>query len=283
MRRHETGTTRNGLHYLRLHGGRRILVYLPGLDDCWRDLTWSPRLRSWQFGACRMSHTIYGLSRPALAPHHSLRTLADDTANGIQEIVDRERPENGQVDLTGASYGGVFSLLIAAHYPALVRRLIVQMAAHRLAPTGFGLGLRWLALAEQGRPQALLRSFFGDSVGGGRGALARLVLLLLAPWLGGRPSFLPDAARYLHLISEIDLTELLPRVTAPTLFIGSRDDPFFSGALLTEAAALVGAGTVRLFPGRNHAAFVHHRRAYDGAIVEFLRTSESDRRGSVRP
>jgi pimeloyl-ACP methyl ester carboxylesterase len=69
-----------------------------------------------------------------------------------------------------------------------------------------------------------------------------------------RVSLSPEcAARYLEATGEIDVTALLPQVTAPTLVMHVRDDvraPFESGRQI--AAGIPGARFVAL-PGRNHS------------------------------
>jgi pimeloyl-ACP methyl ester carboxylesterase len=68
------------------------------------------------------------------------------------------------------------------------------------------------------------------------------------------------AARYFDVCGDFDITDLLPRVKAPTLVVHVRDDqmvPFEAGRQL--AAGIPGARFIAL-PGRNHL-FLEHEPA----------------------
>ena len=81
------------------------------------------------------------------------------------------------------------------------------------------------------------------------------------------------AARYFDVVGDFDITELLPKVKAPTLVMHARDDliaPFEAGRQL--AAGIPGAHFVAL-PSRNHL-FLEHEPASDRFFEEiglFLR------------
>jgi DNA-binding NarL/FixJ family response regulator len=69
---------------------------------------------------------------------------------------------------------------------------------------------------------------------------------------------------------EVDVTDLLPQVTAPTLVLHRRDDraiPYAAGRAL--AAQIPGARLVSL-PGRSHFPYVGDAAAVVRAILEFL-------------
>jgi pimeloyl-ACP methyl ester carboxylesterase len=78
----------------------------------------------------------------------------------------------------------------------------------------------------------------------------------------------PDgAARYFDVVGDFDITDLLPRVKAPTLVMYVRDDhvvPFEAGREL--AASIPGARFVAL-PGRN-LLFLEHEAASDRFFEE---------------
>jgi pimeloyl-ACP methyl ester carboxylesterase/DNA-binding winged helix-turn-helix (wHTH) protein len=75
------------------------------------------------------------------------------------------------------------------------------------------------------------------------------------------------AARYFDVVGDFDITDLLPRVKAPTLVMHVRDDqlvPFEAGRRL--AAGIPGARFIAL-PGRNHL-FLEHEPASDRFFEE---------------
>jgi pimeloyl-ACP methyl ester carboxylesterase len=75
------------------------------------------------------------------------------------------------------------------------------------------------------------------------------------------------AARYFDVCGDFDITDLLPRVRAPTLVMHVRDDlmvPLEAGRQL--AAGIPGARFIAL-PGRNHL-FLEHEPASDRFFEE---------------
>ena len=79
-----------------------------------------------------------------------------------------------------------------------------------------------------------------------------------------------SAADLLAQCYEIDVTDLLPQVAAPTLVVHRRDDraiPYGAGREL--AARIPGAQLVSL-PGRSHFPYVGDAAAVVRAILEFL-------------
>ena len=88
-----------------------------------------------------------------------------------------------------------------------------------------------------------------------------------------------SAVEVLAQCYEIDVTDLLPRVAAPTLVLHRRDDraiPYRAGRDL--AAQIPGARLVSL-PGRSHFPYVGDAAAVVRAILEFL----GRRAGRTRP
>jgi pimeloyl-ACP methyl ester carboxylesterase len=85
------------------------------------------------------------------------------------------------------------------------------------------------------------------------------------------------AIRLLHVIGDIDVTELLPRVAVPTLVVHSRGDarvPFEHGLIL--AREIRDARFVSL-ESKNHLILAHEPAwpRYIDAITEFLRSEEA--------
>ena len=75
--------------------------------------------------------TVYGANRkPGLAPGTTMSDLAGHYAEAIEHDIGEP------VFLLGASTGGSVSLQLAIERPDLVRRLVLQAAACRLAPRG---------------------------------------------------------------------------------------------------------------------------------------------------
>jgi 3-oxoadipate enol-lactonase / 4-carboxymuconolactone decarboxylase len=128
----------------------------------------------------------------------------------------------GRVHLAGLSLGGMTAMWLATHHPERVARLALLCTSAYLPPRQ-----NWLDRARAVR------------AGGGTGVIADAVLARwLTPGLAGRDPDLvgrlremlvaTDAESYAQCceaIAAMDIRADLPRIAAPTLVIGARQDP----------------------------------------------------------
>jgi DNA-binding winged helix-turn-helix (wHTH) protein/pimeloyl-ACP methyl ester carboxylesterase len=181
--------------------------------------------------------------------------------------------------LFGISYGAAVSISYATRHPERVSRLILS--------GGYAQG--WVG---RGNPEEIARR-------------AALVALIRNGWGMDNPAFrqvftscyVPDAtaeemkwfndlqrmsaspenaARLMEIYSEIDVLDLLPRVTAPTLVLHSRGDaaiPFAQGLVL--ARGIANARFVAL-DSNNHLVLSHEPawERYTQEICDFLSAAE---------
>jgi class 3 adenylate cyclase/pimeloyl-ACP methyl ester carboxylesterase len=171
--------------------------------------------------------------------------------------------------LLGISQGGAVSVAYAVRHPERVSHLILYGA--------FSLGGKKRAPAEKAMRDAmttLMRIGWGaDNPSFRQMFTARFMpgsTHAQADYFNElqRKTTSPEcAARYFDVCGDFDITDLLPRVKAPTLVMHVRDDlvvPFEAGRQL--AAGIPGARFVA-FPGRNHL-FLEHEPASDRFFEE---------------
>jgi pimeloyl-ACP methyl ester carboxylesterase len=243
-----------------------------------------------------MTHLEYDLESPIwrhlyreLVKHHTLirydargNGLSDRTVDDISfdaYVSDLETVVEAagfpRFALLGISQGCAFSIAYAVRHPERVSRLVLY--------GGFALGFmkRALTPAEKEAQEAmttLMRVGWGQE----NAAFRQLFTSRFMPgatkeqadWFNElqRISVSPEmAVRNREVAGQLDVTALLPRVSAPTLVLHARDDalvPFEAGRRM--AAGIPGARFVAL-TGRNHlfletepafGQFLEHTRAF---------------------
>ena len=229
-------------------------------------------------------HVFHGLSREHTLICYDARGngMSDWDVNGLsldawvtdlETVVDAVGAEC--FPLLGISQGGAVSVAYAVRHPEQVSHLILYGA--------FALGGKKCAPAEKEMRNAMTtlmrlgwgaddptfrQIFTGRLIPGGTHEQADYLNELQ------RRTTSPEcAARYFDVCGDFDITDLLPRVKAPTLVMHVRDDlmvPLEAGRQL--AAGIPGAHFIAL-PGRNHL-FLEHEPASDRFFEElrlFLR------------
>jgi 3-oxoadipate enol-lactonase len=175
----------------------------------------------------------------------------------------------GPVDVVGVSLGGLVAQRLAAVHPDLVRRLVVVDAVAVYPPA---LRQQWRDRAAT-TPEEGLEPLVGPTLAlwFTAGRLAEggpVVEQVRSTFLGGDPQGYAYACRALE---EVDLTDVIGRITAPTLVVcGDDDAPPFTAAARELAAMLPDARLVWLSPAR-HAGVLEQPGQFAAALAGFLR------------
>nr|WP_281497110.1 alpha/beta hydrolase [Ornithinimicrobium sp. F0845] len=143
-----------------------------------------------------------------------------------------------QVDLCGVSYGAVVATRLAADFPGRVRRLV--LIGGQVKPP------RGLMTLQAGMLKLMPASRLADS------SVSKERLM-----------------QTLEVVRQIDLTDALPRITAPTLvLVGAKDRPN-QPAARALAAGIAGA-ELREVPGAGHQVNVEQPKELVEILREFL-------------
>jgi pimeloyl-ACP methyl ester carboxylesterase/DNA-binding CsgD family transcriptional regulator len=199
-----------------------------------------------------------GLSEPWPGPQD-----LDTDVEVLLAVADRLGLE--RVDLLGISVGAPVSVAFAARYPERVGRLVLyggyadgaQIAAPEVRAAMLGMIRAHWGLGSE----VLADVFLPEGTAESRSVFARLQREAASARL---------AVELLAQCYRTDVTDLLDRVTAPTLVLHRRDDraiPYRAGREL--AVRIPGARLVSL-PGRSHFPYAGDAAAVVRAILEFL-------------
>lgn len=173
---------------------------------------------------------------PGLKPTDTRSVPIADAAAALDTDLMLEGME--RVDLCGLSFGAMVATRLAADFPERMRRLVLIAGQVRV-------------------PRAVLRLQSG--------------LLRMTPDSRLAASGLTRGAlrRALDLVRDTDLTDALPRVTAPTLvLVGSKDRANRSAA--RALAAGISGAVLREVPGAGHQVNVEQPRELVTILREFL-------------
>jgi transposase len=249
------------------------LVFVPGFVSHIENYWEHPDLAGWLLRLAKFARVVMfdkrgtGLSdRVAELPSFDLRM---DDARAVMDAAGIDRAA-----LFGISEGGPMAALFAATYPERCRGLVLYgsfaSASSWLTPDGlagnlgyihqaWGSGANLPVFAPSRQNDPALQQFWGRF-----------------ERLGASPA---AAIAVVQLLSEIDISEILPSIHVPTLVIHCTEDTLINvgcGRFLAEH--IPGARLVEL-PGEDHFFFLHDKIV--DAIEEFLTGSisatESDR------
>jgi pimeloyl-ACP methyl ester carboxylesterase len=255
----------DSIAYQVVGSGPLDVVYIPGLvshlDIFWED----PFIAAFYNRLASFSRLILfdkrgtGLSDP-LVNAQPLEERFKDVGVVMDAVGSR------QAALVGLSEGCALATVFAATYPERVRALVlcgpILGGAIELHPAG----AHWETAA---------RAFLGAIDDWGEGRTVRLVAPsspLTNEQLGTmeRASASPRMAReVVQMWFEIDLRDVLPSVTVPTLVLHRSDEIFPVAAARRFAQMIPGAKFVEI-PGVDHVPWLGRTDLYVGEIEEFL-------------
>jgi pimeloyl-ACP methyl ester carboxylesterase len=248
--------------------------WLNHLEFDWQSPVWSPLFRrlAAQRELIRYDERGTGLSQRDV-PDFSFEGFVHD----LETVVDQCGLE--RFALLGISQGVAVSIAYAIRHPERVSRLILC--------GGFAKGWR-----KRGSPNDVARAeasvtLIREGWGQDNPAARQMFTSLIVPeatheemrWfneLERISASAETAIRLLYVIGDIDVTELLPRVAAPTLVLHSRGDarvPFEHGLMV--ARAIPNARFVAL-ESKNHLILSHEPAwpRFIDAVCEFLREED---------
>ena len=241
------------------------LVYVPGFISHVELLWAEPSIGRFYERLASFSRLILfdkrgtGLSDPIPGPQPLEERMED-----VRAVMNAAGSE--QAALVGLSEGSAMAAVFAATYPERTRALVLMGPILGGSVEEHPAGDAWTDAC--GRFQAALERW-------GDGSTLRLLgpsMATTARQLGllERAGASPRMARELIAMwLEIDLREVLPAVSVPTLVVNRSHEIFPAAAARDLAARIPGARHVEL-PGVDHVPWAGHSESYMAEIEEFL-------------
>ena len=179
----------------------------------------------------------------------------------------------------GWSLGGMGVLELAAHYPTLVRALIVVGTnLSFITRRGWPRALTPAQLADMTErveqdTAAALRYFASLTAlrGNGSRETARMLMSCLQRTVPPAPSALRAG---LQILRDTDLRPSIRAVGCPIMVIAGAEDPLVPAAAAQAMRVLNPNVTVSTIAGAGHAPFLSHRAEFVTALIGFLRPDE---------
>lgn len=255
--------------------------WLNHLEFDWQSPVWSPLFRRL---AAQCTLVRYDERGTGLSDREVLDFSFEAFVRDLETVVDACGLE--RFALLGISQGAAVSIAYAVRHPARVSRLVLC--------GGFAKGWRKRGnAAEVARAEASV-TLIRDGWGRDNPAARQMFTSLIVPdatleemrWFNDLEQVSASAEtaiRLLHVIGDIDVTALLPRIVVPTVVLHSRDDarvPFEHGLAL--ARAIPGSRFVAL-DSKNHIILSHEPawQRFVDEICGFLMLNDDPQRGTT--
>ena len=250
--------------------GPRDLVIIPGwashLDVWWED---PATARGFAALAARSRVIIFDKRGTGLSDRATRFPTLEEHMDDVRAVM--ETAGSKRASLLGWAEGGVVGALFAATFPERVRGLVLYAAFARATqapdyPWGMTPeGIEQIALLlEQGWGEGVLLPVFAPSLMGDEAARQWWAK---AERMSASPAGAMGVTRRL---AEIDIRQILPSISAPTLVLHRTGDTLLEiGHARYLAEHIAGAKLVEL-PGFDNAPFVGDADAFFGEIEEFL-------------
>lgn len=267
----------NGVTYnvaVKRVGSGPALVLLHGFTGS--AATWAPHLPAFTRG-----HTVVAID---LLGHGASDAPADPSRYTMARTVDDLTAILGQLDLAraawlGYSMGGRIALAVAAVRPDLVDALVLEGASPGIADPGE-------RAARVQADETLAARIERDGVAAFVAGWERLPLFASQARLpdaaravqrrqrlANNPTGLANSLRGMGAGAQPPFHDHLSAIAVPTLLIAGAEDAKFRHLAAQMAAALPNA-TVAIVPDAGHAAHLEQPRAFEEAVLGFLRLVE---------
>jgi pimeloyl-ACP methyl ester carboxylesterase len=196
---------------------------------------------------------------------YSIRMMAEDTV-GLMDALIIEKAH-----VLGVSMGGYIAQELAIRYPSRVESLILVTTSVGPYLLKISVLQAWArpALRDM-RPltffQIMLPFMFNDSSFESPG-----VLEMAVGTIAGHSSTPPHIlARQMTACVEHDARDRIGRISAPTLVLASKEDPFVPFSLSEELAASIPNARFRVLDGWGHGFNASMADKFNRAVLEFL-------------
>ena len=246
-----TVTTQHfSMDYCKFGQGAETLVVIPGLSA--QSVMPMAELMANAYKLLSDDYTIYVFDRKkgTLNIPYTIKNMAEDTVEAIKEL------GLSNVCIFGASQGGMIAMEIALGHPGLVKKLLLGSTSSHISEEGFSVFDNWIRLAKERNGEGLYMNFGEKVYPEDVFETIKTGFIQISKTVTEE-----DFSRFIVLAESLrnfNITEELPKITCPTLVIGSKTDNVLGGqASEIIAANLTGSPDCELYmyDGYGHAAY----------------------------
>ena len=229
--------------------GDRTMVIIPGLSV--QSVMGFADLVKEEYRELTDTHTIYVFDRRKDLPkRYSVEEMARDTACVLKAL------GLGDVDLFGASQGGMIAMEIAIEHPELVHKLALGSTSSCVEEDRFETIQNWIDLAENKDREGLCLAF-------GEAVYPEEVFEQSRQLLTDAAETVTDEEleRFTVLakgMKGFDITDDLGKISCPVLVIGSKDDKVLGGdasQVISDSLSEMAEHDLYMYDGYGHAAY----------------------------
>ena len=260
----ETVTTDScSMNYFKFGKGAQTLIMIPGLSV--QSVMGSAELVASAYAPMSDDFTIYLFDRRSDLPAtYTVDDMARDTAGAIRKL------GLSNVDIFGASQGGMIAMKIAIDNPDLVHKLVLGSTSAKIGDNEFDGVKAWVDLARKGDAEALYLAF-GEAIYPTEiYEQSKDLLIQVAKTVTEE-----DMNRFVILaegMKGFDVTADLNKITCPVLVIGSSDDRVLgseASELISECMKGKDGFEIYMYEGFGHAAY-DTAPDYKDRLMKFL-------------
>lgn len=251
------------MDYFKFGNGGQKLIIIPGLSV--QSVMGSADLVASAYAGMADSFTVYVFDRRSDIPEeYTVDDMARDTAEAISVLGLTD------VDIFGASQGGMIAMKIAADHPDLVRKLVLGSTSAKIGDKEYDVVRKWIDLAKKGDAKALYLAFGEAIYPEDIYEQSKDLLIQVAGTVTE-----DDMNRFVILaegMKGFDITAELDRISCPVLLIGSSDDNVLgaeASAPITDHLKDKDGFALYMYDGYGHAAY-DTAPDYKDRILQFL-------------
>lgn len=256
--------THNGARtdYIRFGHGTKSLILLPGMSAGLRTVKGAAQPMSYIYRAFAKEYTVYAISCRSTFPHkYSTFDMANDLARAMDSL------RISKADVVGISLGGMICQHLAAHHPERVGKLVLASTAAKTTPTLLECLTEWtdhaLRADHAGLMDSNLRRIYTEEYYRKKKSMINFV---------GKFSHPSDYTRFFiqaEACGTHDATDILSKISAPTLVIGGEKDIAVGGSAAKDLAELIPNATLHMYPQFGHGLY-DEAKDFQQVVLSFL-------------
>lgn len=257
------------MDYIKFGQGKDTLVILPGLSV--QSVMRVANAIARDYRTLADDFTVYLFDRRKEIPGvYTVHDMARDTAEAIRTL------GLEQINLFGASQGGMIAQVIAIQHPELVRRLVLGSTSACVDDAGIQEIEKWVRYAKAGDSAGLYLAF-------GEAIYSKETFEQFRKMLTEIAETVTEAELKRFVVMAegsrgFDVTSELEGIRCPVLVLGSRDDRVLGGAASEVIARHLGPrAELFMYDGYGHAAY-DMAPDYKQRILRFLTAQEEIKR-----